>query len=223
MNKEFLHMQKLAGLITESEYKQKIKENKIGNIDLDLIKKLQNSPEIKKIAQKLKSDKNLLNKAIKFAADTSSNKLNEDEEIDNLLLQQQALNILPNSPEYISFKSGETYLAGKKLDSYSSDELKQLIDTYQNKFKNSNEPPSKLKQILTSAGLGALTGLLQGTFIVGPNDSPLVYISSAIVGALMGIGVGAAATDGFNKKLEENDESNIEKQILKIIDLGKKL
>lgn len=27
MNKEFLHMQKLAGIITEGEYKEKIKEN----------------------------------------------------------------------------------------------------------------------------------------------------------------------------------------------------
>lgn len=224
MNKEFLHMQKLAGLITENEYKQKITENKIGNLDLNLIKQLQNSPEIKQIAQKLKSDKNLLKQAIKFTANASSNKLNENEKLENLSLQKQALDILPKSSEYISFKSDGTYLSGKKLSSYSSDELKQLIDTYQNKkSKNNNESPSKLKQILISAGLGALTGLLQGTFTAGTSQSPLVYISSAIAGALIGIGIGAAATDGFNKKLEENDESNIENQILKIIDMGNKL
>lgn len=36
MNKEFLHMQKLAGLITESEYKQKLDEGFFG----DIVKKL---------------------------------------------------------------------------------------------------------------------------------------------------------------------------------------
>ena len=42
INESFLYMQKLAGLITESEYKAKIKEDKIGNIDLNLVKSFKN-------------------------------------------------------------------------------------------------------------------------------------------------------------------------------------
>jgi hypothetical protein len=81
MNKEILRMQMLAGIITESQYKEKIQENKIGNIDLNAVKQLQNSPGAKKIAQTLKSDKNLLNKALKFVAATASvNEINEETE-----------------------------------------------------------------------------------------------------------------------------------------------
>ena len=41
MNKEFLHMQKLAGLITESEYKAKLDEQEIESKE-ELIEKIKN-------------------------------------------------------------------------------------------------------------------------------------------------------------------------------------
>jgi hypothetical protein len=36
MNKEFLHMQKLAGIITESEYKSQLNENKFEMVGSDV-------------------------------------------------------------------------------------------------------------------------------------------------------------------------------------------
>ena len=49
MNKEFLHMQKLAGLITESELKQKLNENEseVGDLmDLDIINNYSNQEKL---------------------------------------------------------------------------------------------------------------------------------------------------------------------------------
>ena len=73
LNEQFRRMQKLAGIITENEYKQPIKENKIGNIDVDLAKKIQNTPEIKKLANALKSNKTLMDNALKFVAKVAKN------------------------------------------------------------------------------------------------------------------------------------------------------
>ena len=125
MNNEFIRMQKLAGLITESEYKEKIKEDKIGNIDLNLVKSFKNNPEVKKLSQKLQTNKDLLNKALKFVADASSNEINEDEKYDNLLLQKQFTDLVMNEPE-LSAKSGGFFWKGKNVKSFTSDELKKI-------------------------------------------------------------------------------------------------
>ena len=77
LNEQFRRMQKLAGIITENEYKQPIKENKIGNIDIDLAKKIQDTPEIKKLANALKSNKTLMDNALKFVAKVAKNNVNE--------------------------------------------------------------------------------------------------------------------------------------------------
>ena len=66
LNEQFRRMQKLAGIITENEYKQPIKENKIGNIDVDLAKKIQDKPEIKKLANALKSNKTLIYETLTY-------------------------------------------------------------------------------------------------------------------------------------------------------------
>jgi hypothetical protein len=235
LSEEFLRMQKLAGLITESEYKSKLSEDKIGNIDLNLIKSLINTPEVKKLSQKLQSDKNLFNKALKFVADASSNKINEDEKYDNLLLQKQFTDLVMNEPE-LSAKSGEFFWKGKNVKSFTPDELKKLISNYKeeknNKYKETQDQSKltfkgKVEAILRSVGFGALIG---STFPVmafpTSADNPETWAATIIAGALMGIVGGAAATDGYTRKsvvLKEDDELNIKDQVLNIIKLGKQI
>jgi len=236
MNNEFIRMQKLAGLITESEYKEKLSEDKIGNIDLNLIKSLKNTPEIKKLSQKLQSDKNLFNKALKFVADASSNKINEDEKYDNLLLQKQFTDLVMNEPE-LSAKSGEFFWKGKNVKSFTPDELKKLISNYKeeknNKYKETQDQSKltfkgKVEAILRSAGFGALIVGSTLPVMAFPTsaDNPEVWAGAIIAGALMGIVGGAAATDGYTRKsvvLKEDDELNIKDQVLNIIKLGKQI
>ena len=107
MTNEQLRMQMLAGIITESQYKEKLNENKVGNIDLNLVNQLKNNPEIKKLSQKLKADKNLLNKTIKFISDTASvNEMNEASE-NASQLRLDALKLLGHK---MVNKSGVMYL-----------------------------------------------------------------------------------------------------------------
>jgi hypothetical protein len=87
MAKEFIRMQKLAGLITESQYKRKLIENQIdegeiGGIDVDLVKSFRGNPYVKKISQQLKADPELLKNVVKFIADNAGDKtpLLEEEE-----------------------------------------------------------------------------------------------------------------------------------------------
>jgi hypothetical protein len=62
MSNQFLHMQKLAGLITESEYKIKLTEaeNIVSKIDQNL-NKVESLPAIKQAAEKIMDDPKLLN------------------------------------------------------------------------------------------------------------------------------------------------------------------
>jgi hypothetical protein len=88
MNKEFLHMQKLAGLITESEYKQKknLIEVEAKNISpenavkkaISLAPKLEKSSELDALAQKIAKDHNLMSQMEK-ALQKGGISLNEDE------------------------------------------------------------------------------------------------------------------------------------------------
>ena len=61
MNNQFLHMQKLAGLITESEYKVKLNEaeNIASKIDQNL-DKVEAMPAIQQAAKKIMNDPKLL-------------------------------------------------------------------------------------------------------------------------------------------------------------------
>jgi hypothetical protein len=81
INESFLKMQKLAGVITETQYNEKkrlienqLNENEIGGIDVEDVKKFASDPNVKKISQQLKSDPELLKKAVKFVADHAGEK-----------------------------------------------------------------------------------------------------------------------------------------------------
>jgi hypothetical protein len=80
MKKETLRMQMLAGIITESQYKEKIQENKVEGIDVSQVKDLMSDPNVKKMAAQLKSDPKSLKNAIKFIADHSKDNTSLDEE-----------------------------------------------------------------------------------------------------------------------------------------------
>ena len=86
----------------------------------------------------------------------------------------------------------------------------------------------KVKQVLASAGLGTLTSLIitiaGGALAIGATGGlaiPIV-LGSIIGGSLVGVGIGAAATNGFQRKLEEGDES-IENELDQIIAAGREL
>ena len=227
-----------------SKHRKQLKEEKIGNIDLNLVKSFKNKPEVKKLSQKLQTDKDLLNKALKFVADASSNKINEDEKYDNLLLQKQFTDLVMNEPE-LSAKSGDFFWKGKNIKSFTPDELKKLISNYKeeknNKYKEIQDKnkltlKDKVKSILTSAGLGTL--LMSAMQIIGGGsmgaafatsstnlDNPDVWIASLIAGVLVGTAMGAAATDGYTRKsvVAEVDDLDIKDQVLNIIKLGKQV
>ena len=80
MKKETLRMQMLAGIITESQYKEKIEENNVEGIDVSLVKDLMNDPNIQKASAKLKADPKSLKNLVKFIADHSDDNtpLNEE-------------------------------------------------------------------------------------------------------------------------------------------------
>ena len=87
MNKEFLHMQKLAGIITEGEYQEKVDEIESSPEEatekaISLSNKLENAPELNKLASKIASDPKMvsqLEKAIKSAGvDFNLNEVESD-------------------------------------------------------------------------------------------------------------------------------------------------
>jgi len=99
MNKETLRMQMLAGILTESQYKEKIQENKVEGIDVSQVKDLMSDPTVKKIAAQLKADPKSLKSAIKFIADHSKDNtsLNEEESLEEGSLKDRIKDILTGS------------------------------------------------------------------------------------------------------------------------------
>jgi len=63
MAKEFIRMQKLAGLITESQYKIKLNEEEIPQLTVSDIEKLKQDPKIQAFGKKLAQDPKELEKA----------------------------------------------------------------------------------------------------------------------------------------------------------------
>jgi hypothetical protein len=119
MTQEQLRMQMLAGIITESQYKEKIQENKVEGIDVSQVKDLMSDPTVKKIAAQLKADPKSLKSAIKFIADHSKDNtsLNEEESLEEGSLKDRIKDILTGSG--IAAPIG--FLMGFMLDAQSVD------------------------------------------------------------------------------------------------------
>lgn len=265
LNEQFRRMQKLAGIITENEYKQPIKENKIGNIDVDLAKKIQDTPEIKKLANALKSNKTLMDNALKFVAKVAKNNVNEvvganwnesNSKYDMMRIKKLAYDLLGNEMsademENLTYSDAALKLIDfvipaeevdiTKYEKMSPSDFYKTLEMYMNKAKidaskkrdtdSKMSIGDKIKATLTSAGLGGISGAMMGTIMgaqsmIGTTtptpQSAAEMAASIIIGALLGLGIGAAATSGFKKKpnLEESEE---EDQIKNIIDMGNEL
>jgi hypothetical protein len=170
MKKETLRMQMLAGIITESQYKEKIEENNVEGIDVSLVKDLMNDPNVKKMTSKLKADPKSLKDVIKFIGDHSN---------DNSPLNEEA---------YKDFTTKE-----------------------------------KIASMLRSISIPAPLGYLFGFMIdAGSVNSTMAGLVGALTAAVIGLGIGAAATDGFKRALFE-DGMSVEDQIQKIVNLGKQM
>ncbi len=125
MNKEFLHMQKLAGLITESEYKQKLKENTLNPEEqkiLDDITSTLNEGIFDDVIEKVKSyaKKGLLTTAIltslmalpnfsnaqqqqiKQAAQTEMSSQQDISGMDNIALFNKVVTLIKQNPDKAS-------------------------------------------------------------------------------------------------------------------------
>jgi hypothetical protein len=125
MNKEFLHMQKLAGLITESEYKQKVKENTLNPEEqkiLDDITSTLNEGIFDDVIEKVKSyaKKGLLTTAIltslmalpnfsnaqqqqiKQAAQTEMSSQQDISGMDNIALFNKVVTLIKQNPDKAS-------------------------------------------------------------------------------------------------------------------------
>jgi hypothetical protein len=216
MNNELLRMQMLAGIITESQYKEKINENIVEGIDVSLVKDLMNDPNIKKITAKLKADPEALKKTIKFVS-TYANKevpLNESDKLDHLMMQKQAVDKIPWK-QFVK-KGDVLYLGGKPLESYTIEELASLIKASQadqeaqtaaEKAKEEKQKEDakknlqmnkkdKLYSIASWLGFPALLGSMMAGF-VDSTVSGGVMLVGALTAALLGLGVGALTTKGF--------------------------
>ena len=183
LNEEFRRMQLLAGVITENKYKEELKENTTQDLDLDLLKDLQNDPTTKKLRQQFISNPQLALKAAKFVADAVDGKIDLNE---------------------------ERYTSGP------------------NQGHEIPTTKEKIKGVLTSAGLGTIASFIltmsaaaQAIPPTGDLGALPIILASIIGGSLIGTGIGAIATMGFKRKLEEDDE-NIEDQLSQIIAIGRK-
>ena len=170
MNKETLRMQMSAGILTESQYKEKIEESNVEGIDASQVKDLMSDPNVKKMTAKLKADPKSLKDVIKFIGDHSN---------DNSSLNEEA---------YKEFTTKE-----------------------------------KIASLLRSVAIPAPLGYLFGFMLdAGSVDSTMNGLVAALTAAVIGLGIGAAATDGFKRSLFE-DGMSVEDQIQKIVDLGKSM
>jgi hypothetical protein len=235
-------MQMLAGIITESQYKEKINENNVGSVDVSLVKDLMNDPNVKKITAKLKADPEALKKTIKFVS-TYANKevpLNENDKITNLMMQKLAVDEIPWK-EFVK-KGDILYLGDKPLESYTTEELASLIKASradkeaQTAAEKAREEKAreeakkqlqmnkkdKLYSIASWLGFPALLGSMMAGFVDSAAPGGVVLVS-ALTAALLGLGVGALATKGFKEKVLHEEDMSIEDQIQKIIDLGKSM
>jgi hypothetical protein len=104
MNEEFLRMQKLAGVISEEEYKNKLNEEKSPEVAADkaiktLADKLEKSPEMDKLAGKVAKDPKLMAQLEKAVKDAGVNiELAEDESgLDMGDMKTMALNLAKKS------------------------------------------------------------------------------------------------------------------------------
>ena len=187
MNKEFLKMQKLAGVITEAQYNQKksLIENKIINAD----QALKNS-EIQAAGEKLADNPTLLQKAIK--------------DLEKLNINKATLE-----------KIAQAYKNGKDISNTIDDETKNIVNKLDE--IDSPEKYSTKQGLQGAALGGLTSGVVGGllpTLTAGQDlSTPQTMIAAAISAVVLGI---AGAIGGY-KAAKKSAEDDYKYKALKLI------
>jgi len=138
MNKEFLKMQKLAGIITESQYKEKLNENKFTNF-------------VKNAFSSKVKDQELVASAAK-AAEEAEQKLSKEE--------ADKLESLTSNPEFKQLMDAFTSEAGKIWQNYEEmaqasgnrGDVMYMEDEINDKISKSSSS-TKLKSFIKDKGI----------------------------------------------------------------------
>lgn len=214
-----------------------LSENKVEGIDLALVRDLQNKPEVQKLQDKLANNPELAKQAAKVLANIVDGKFKAPESINEALSPEE----IKTAEEYGVVRSKyETDKAYEDMVRFANEKHGQYAGTRSadpnaEYFAHLNNPSGRkekdktIVQILRSAGAGiTLTTLMAplimaGTIGAGAAALPIVA-AAVIVGALAGIGAGAAATDGFtrNSVIAEED-TDLAGQVQAIINAGREL
>lgn len=214
-----------------------LSENTAQDIDIEAVRDLQDNPAVKKLRQQFIANPQLALKAAKFVADYVDGKVDlSGLEVDQIA---EGLGSVGSRSER-AVQNLSQLKDPVRSDAYWKD-LKDLEDTRQANAAAEREENAKMaadwevktratgkdkiKQILVSAGLGILATALVGVMTIGTAGLGLpaaILLPTIIAGSLMGTGVGAAATDGFTRKLDvqENVESP-EEELEQIIAVGR--
>jgi hypothetical protein len=210
-----------------------LSESKVEGIDLNLVKDLQNDPTVQKLHKEFTKDPALAREAAKVVANIVDGSVSE------------SVNEMYNVPQHYRLSPEEIEFANEKgviRSKYSSDQVyKDMVVWVNDKYNpamttepsDKNPKPEKkdstLKQVLRSAGAGsaltlAMTPLLiAGTVGFGAAAGP-AFLAAALVGALLGIGAGAAATDGFTRNsVVEEEGADLAGEVQAIINAGRKM
>jgi hypothetical protein len=214
-----------------------LSENKVEGIDLALVRSLINKPEVQKLQDTLANNPQLAKQAAKVAANIVDGDFKAPENISEAFSPEEiktAEELGVVRSKYDSDKAYEDMVrfANEKQGQYSggkSSGPNAEYSAYHDNPSGRKEKDKTIVQILRSAGAGAaLTTLIAplimaGTIGAGAAALPIVA-AAVIVGALAGIGAGAAATDGFtrNSVIAEED-TDLAGQVQAIIDAGRRM
>ena len=199
MSKEFLKMQKLAGVITESQYNEKVNEaeltpEKAVQQAISLAPKIENSPEFDDLAQKVANDPKLISQLEK-ALQKGGITLSENEgDLDAQDMKSIALNFAKKSDQGIQEMEEETTWDDAAAGAYMSSFVLGGVAT-------------GLSPLLYNALLAAYPFT---TFLIG---------GPAIIGAITGVALVALARKVYkmyknSKDREEQANSKKEREAI---------
>ena len=213
-----------------------LSESSVEGIDLNLVKDLQKDPAVQKLHKDFMNNPELAREAAKVLANIVDGSLSES--INELHKAPQDYRF---SPEEIKFAEKMGVVRSKyRDDQVYADMVYYANDTYNPAMttgiyeKPTAEPAKKesfVKRILRSAGAGvALVGALApftygtGALVGFSAAAAPAALTAILVGALLGIGIDALATDGFKDHVKEVEEvTNLAGEVQAIIDAGRKL
>ena len=210
-----------------------LSETSVEGIDLNVVKDLQKEPAVQKLHKQFTNNPELAREAAKVLANIVDGSLSES--INEIHIAPQDYRF---SPEEIEFAKEKGVVRSK----YSSDQSYASMVLWVNDkynpamttgiYDNSPKPVKKdstITQVLRSAGAGAalvaamapLT--IAGTIGFAAAGAGTAFVGAILLGALLGIGAGAIATDGFTRNSVVEESTDLAGEAQAIIDAGRKL